>query len=155
MPYRVYLVEDHSALREAYTELIGTSGDLVVVGAAGSAEAAILDLNGTEADVALVDVSLGDPGARMHGIHLVGQLHRLWPRLRVLVVSSHDEALYAERALTAGARGYLMKHEAGPQLIAAIHRVLHGEVVLSDLMQASLPPALCSSIDALHADPAT
>ncbi len=149
MTHTVYLVEDHPVVRDAYTELIDATTDLHVVGSAGSAEAAILDLTGLAADVAVVDITLNDPGARMHGIHLTGQLHRLWPALRVLVVSGHDETLYAELALRAGARGYLMKHEASQNLLSAIHRVLHGDVVLSDRMAARVSTALRTPILAL------
>ncbi|HEX9950614.1 MAG TPA: response regulator, partial [Rubricoccaceae bacterium] len=88
-------------------------------------------------------------GERAHGIYLTGQLRRLWPRLRVLVVSGHDETVYAEPALAAGARGYLMKHEAAPSLISALTRVLRGEVVLSARMQKALPEALCMTLPAL------
>ena len=149
MPHRVYIVEDHPVVREAFAEMIEATDDLHVVGSAGSAEAAILDLTGIDADVAVVDVSLGDGGGKMHGIHLTDQLHRLWPRLRVLIVSGHDEALYAEPALQAGARGYLMKHEAGPNLLAAIRRVLLGQVVLSERMAGRLPEALRAPVPAV------
>ena len=136
-------------LREAFTSLIDASEDFEVVGSAASAEAALDDLTTLDAELAVVDVSLAGSGEQSHGIYLTAQLRRLWPRLRVLVVSGHDETVYAEPALLAGARGYLMKHEAGPNLLAAIRRVLHGEVVLSDRMQARLPTALRAPVPAL------
>ena len=148
-PHRVYIVEDHPIVREAYVALFDAEDDLHVVGSSGSAEAAILDLNGFESDIAVVDVGLLDPGARMNGIHLTGQLHRLRPRLRVLVVSAHDETVYAEQALKAGARGYLMKHEASENLVAAVRLVLLGGVALSGRMRKRLPEALFAPLPPL------
>ncbi len=148
-PHRVYIVEDHPIVREAYIALFDAEDDLYVVGSAGSAEAAILDLNVFESDIAVVDFALLDPGARMNGIHLTGQLHRLWPRLRVLVVSAYDETIYAEQAMRAGGRGYLMKQEAAPNLLAAVRLVLHGGAALSDRMKKRLPEALYAPLPAL------
>ncbi len=149
MAYRVYLVEDHPAVREAYVALFDGVDDLCVVGSAGSAEAAILDLNEIEADIAIVDIALLDPGARMNGIQLTGQLHRLWPRLRVLVVTAYDETLYAEQVMRAGGRGYLMKQDAAPNLLVAVRLVLGGGVALSDRMKERLPQALYAQLPAL------
>ena len=149
MSHRVYVVEDHPVVREAFTHLIDSSEDFEVVGSAESAEAALKDLATLDAEIAVVDVSLAGSGERTHGIYLTEQLRRLWPRLRVLVVSGHDERVYAEPALAAGARGYLMKHEAAPGLIAALTRVLGGEVVLSARMQQALPEALRTPLPAL------
>jgi DNA-binding NarL/FixJ family response regulator len=149
MPYHVYLVEDHPFLRQIYAEVIDASDDLRVAGAAGSAVAALAELPDLDVDVAVVDVSLGGPFGTAHGIDLVVELHRRWPAMRVLVVSGHDETLYAERAVRAGARGYLMKHEAGPNLLPAIHRVLAGDVALSDRMLALLPDELLTPVPAL------
>ena len=149
MPRHVYLVEDHPVLRDAYTSLFDASDDLRVVGSASSAAAALADLPALDVDVAIVDVSLGGGRGTAHGIDLVGELHRRWPGLRMLVVSGHDEGLYAERALSAGARGYLMKHEASENLLPAVRRVLHGDVALSDRMTARVPPALREPIAAL------
>ena len=149
MSHRVYLVEDHPVLRQALTHLINASDDFEVVGSAESAEAALKDLPTLDAELAVVDVSLAGSGERTHGIYLTEQLRRLWPRLRVLVVSGHDETVYAEPALAAGARGYLMKHEAASGLIPALTRVLFGEVVLSARMQQALPEALRAPMPAL------
>ena len=149
MHRHVYLVEDHPVLRGAYTSLIDASDDLRVVGSAASAADALAGLATLDVDVAIVDVSLGGPRGTAHGIDLVGALHRRWPALRMLVVSGHDETLYAERAMRAGARGYLMKHEASWSLLAALRHVLDGDVVLSDRMSARLPAALRTSVAAL------
>ncbi|HEX9953055.1 MAG TPA: response regulator transcription factor [Rubricoccaceae bacterium] len=149
MSRRVYLVEDHPVLRDAFTSLINATGDLCVVGSAASAAAALEGLMEVDTDVVLVDVSLGGARGTAHGIDLAGAIHRRWPDLRMLVVSGHDEGLYAERALCAGARGYLMKHEAGPGLIPAIRCVLAGEVALSDRMRGLLPGDLLTPVRAL------
>ncbi len=149
MPHHVYLVEDHPVLRQIYAELIDASDDLRVAGAAASAEAALAELPDLDINVAVVDVSLGGPRGTAHGIDLVGELHRLWPAMRLLVVSGHDETVYAERAMRAGARGYLMKHESGPNLLPVIRRVLAGDVALSDRMLERVPEALCAPLPAL------
>ena len=149
MPHHVYLVEDHPALRQIYAEMIDTSDDLRVAGAAASAEAALAELLALAVDVAVVDVSLGGASGSANGIDLVGELHRLWPALRMLVVSGHDETLYAERAMRAGARGYLMKHSAGPNLLPALRRVVGGDVALSDRMRGLLPEELLTPLPAL------
>ena len=149
MSRRVYVVEDHPVLRDAFTALVAATDDLRVVGSAASAADALAGLADADIDVVLVDVSLGGARGTAHGIDLVGAVHRRWPGLRMLVVSGHDEGLYAERAISAGARGYLMKHEAGPGLIPAIRRVLAGEVAVSDRMQRLLPGNLLTPVPAL------
>ena len=149
MHHHVYVVEDHPILRQAYAGIIGASDDLRVVGSAASARDALAGLPTFDVDVAIVDVSLGGPRGTAHGIDLVGELHRLHPDLRMLVVSGHDETLYAERAISAGARGYLMKHEAGENLLPALRRVLLGEVAVSDRMAERLPASLCTPVPAL------
>ena len=148
MHRHVYVVEDHPVLRQAYTGIIGASDDLRVVGMAASASEAMAGLEGLDVDVAIVDVSLGGARGTAHGIDLVGEIHRTWPALRMLVVSGHDEAVYAERALSAGARGYLMKHEAGENLLPALRRVLLGDVAVSDRMTELLPESLRAPLPA-------
>lgn len=149
MTHCVYLVEDHPVIRQAFTSLINASDDLHVVGSAASASDALAALPDLDVEVAIVDVSLGGPRGTAHGIDLVGEFHRLWPAMRVLVVSGHDETVYAERAMRAGARGYLMKHESGPNLLPTIRRVLAGDVALSDRMMERVPEALCAPMPAL------
>ena len=145
MVHGVYLVEDHLVVRDAFAELIDSEGDLAVLGAAASAEVALAELPHSGAEIALVDVSLGDRGGLTNGIELVGRLHELCPDLRVLVVSGHDETVYAEPALEAGARGYLMKNEAVTSLLDAIRAILSGTVFVSARMRERLPAALTAS----------
>ena len=103
-------------------------------GEAEDANAAIRAVADTSPDIAIVDITLKDT----YGIELIKQLKDLHPRLPVLVLSMHDESMYGERALRAGARGYLTKQEATRKVIDAIRRVLAGEIYVSDKLAATL-----------------
>ena len=131
MAYRIFLVEDHPVMREGYVSLLNAEPDLHVVAEASSAEEGFDLAADVEYDVAIVDLSL--PG--VNGVELIKRLRSLDPDVKVLVVSAHDEALYAERALRAGARGYLMKHESAKQFVTAVRTVLDGELYLSESLQ--------------------
>ena len=134
MVSRIFLVEDHPVMREGYASLLNAEPDLEVCGEASSAEEAFERADGLEFDIAIVDLSL--PG--VNGIELIKRLRSLDTDLKVLVVSSHDEALYAERALRAGAQGYLMKHESARQFVTAVRSILDGDLYLSDALQSRL-----------------
>jgi DNA-binding NarL/FixJ family response regulator len=131
---KVLIVDDHAIVRQGLAELINDQNDLVTCGEAESPPQAMKVIAETEPDVAVVDVSLkgGD------GIELCRQIHEQWPNIPVLVLSMHDEALYAERVLRAGALGYVMKQAPQDTVMAAIRRVLRGETYLSDQMSAKL-----------------
>lgn len=131
MAARIFLVEDHPVMREGYVSLLNAEPDLEVVAEASSAEEGFDLAADTEYDVAIVDLSL--PG--VNGVELIKRLRSLDADVKVLVVSAHDEALYAERALRAGARGYLMKHESARQFVTAVRTVLDGELYLSESLQ--------------------
>ena len=131
MTHRVFIVEDHPVMREGYVSLINAEPDLEVVGEASSAEEAFDRASGLEFDVAIVDLSL--PG--VNGVELIKRLRSIDDDVKVLVVSAHDEALYAERALRAGARGYLMKHESAKGFVEAVRQVIQGELFLSDSLR--------------------
>jgi len=124
---RVFLVDDHPLVREWLTNLINQQSDLVVCGEAESAPKALGTIAKLKPDVAIVDISLQDSS----GLELIKDLKELNPRILVLVLSMHDEVLYAERALRAGARGYIMKRETTRNVIDAIHRVLDGKLYIS------------------------
>jgi DNA-binding NarL/FixJ family response regulator len=126
----VFLVDDHPLVREWLTNLINQQTDLVVCGEAESAAKAKLDIATAQPDLAVVDISLKDSA----GVEFIKDLKRAWPGLTVLVLSMHDEALYAERALRAGAKGYIMKREATKKVIEAIRCVLQGKFYLSEGM---------------------
>lgn len=131
---RLLIVDDHPLFREGLRQLIEREPDLLVCGeASGSAEA--LDMLPQLApDLVLVDISLGGTS----GIDLIKAVKAKYEELPVLVISMHDESLYAERSLRAGAMGYVMKHEPGKIVKAAIRKVLSGEMYLSEKMSSAI-----------------
>lgn len=131
---RVLLVDDHAIVRQGLAELINDQPDLVTCGEADSPPQAMKVIAEMKPDIAVVDVSLNSGD----GIDLCRQIHEQWPSIAILVLSMHDEALYAERALRAGASGYVMKQEPQETVMAAIRRVLRGETHLSEKMAAKL-----------------
>ena len=131
---RIYLVEDHPVTREGFAQLINFQRDLEVCGQAGIVAQALTEIAVLNPDLVIVDISL----AGTSGIELIKDLVSRDPILKVLVLSMHDESLYAERALRAGARGYVMKQEATEHVMAAIRLVLSGGVYLSVRMRDHL-----------------
>jgi DNA-binding NarL/FixJ family response regulator len=131
---KVVLIDDHAIVRQGLAELINDQPDLITCGEAESPPQALKVIAEVNPDVAVVDVSLhsGD------GIELCRQIHEKWPQIAILVLSMHDEALYAERALRAGARGYVMKQEPQETVMAAIRQVLKGDTHLSEKMASKL-----------------
>lgn len=125
---KVYIVDDHPLMRKGLVMTIEKEMGFEVSGQNESAEGALSEIVNNVPDVAMVDISL--PG--MNGIELIKNLLHQLPDLKILVVSRHDEELYAERALRAGAKGYLMKLEAAETLITAIRQILNGGIYLSD-----------------------
>lgn len=132
---RIFLVDDHPVTREGLARLINHEDDLEVCGQAGTAARAIPQIEAQSPDLVVVDVSLTSGPS---GLELIKDLAARHPQLRMLALSTHDEALYAERALRAGARGYVMKHEPTEQVMLAIHKVLGGEIYLSQAMNERL-----------------
>lgn len=128
---RILIVDDHPLMRKGLALSLAEDPSLEVVGQAADAEEALAAFDAIEPDVAIVDVSL--PG--MSGLELIKHLIAIKPDLTVLVVSRHDEVLYAERAIRAGARGYVMKLEAGDKIVEAIRHVRRGGVFLSEEMK--------------------
>lgn len=126
-PTRVLLVDDHPIVRERLAEVIGREPDLVVCAEAEDRHGAIKAAEASKPELAVVDLALRNSS----GLELIKDLHALWPRLIILVVSMQEESLYAERALRAGARGYITKQEATRNIMLAIRRVLAGEIYLS------------------------
>jgi len=131
---RVFLVDDHPIVRRGLAELIDEEADLVVCGQGEDAYGSLRAIREAKPDLVLLDVSLKDSD----GIQLLGELHAQLADLPVLMLSMHEESLYAERALRAGARGYIMKQEAAPTLLQAIRTVLSGQVYVSGKMGATL-----------------
>jgi len=131
---KVLLVDDHPLVREGLGRLVNDQPDLHVVGEADGPVRALELIKQSRPDLVALDLSLsgGD------GLELCKQLHDLYPDLPVLIISMHDESLYAERALRAGASGYVMKQAPQEQVMAAIRRTLAGETWLSEKMSAKL-----------------
>ena len=125
---QVLVVDDHPVVRLGIRQMIATEPSLTVCGEADNVEEALRACRTTEVDLAIVDLSLGSTS----GLELIKQLHEEHPQLPILVLSMHDESLFAQRALRAGARGYLQKHEAIDGLIQAIRHVISGKVFVSD-----------------------
>jgi DNA-binding NarL/FixJ family response regulator len=131
---RVLIVDDHPIVRHGLKTMIDAEPDLMVCGEADSDREARAVLRRVDPDVMIVDVSL----AQGDGMDLVREVHAQRPQLPMLVLSMHDEAIYAERLLAAGARGYIMKEAAYDQLLVALRKVLGGGVYLSDAMASRL-----------------
>jgi DNA-binding NarL/FixJ family response regulator len=131
---RIFLVDDHPVLRDGLRRLLEAETDLQVCGEADNARKAVDRIEGADPQLAIIDISLPGPS----GIELLKMLRARFPQLRMLVVSMHDESLYAERALRAGAKGYVMKQAPTEQLLTAVRRVLRNEIYLSEALSSHL-----------------
>jgi DNA-binding NarL/FixJ family response regulator len=131
---RILIVDDHPMMRQGLAQLIGAEPDLAVCGEAENGEIALDSIGNLKPDLVLADISL--PGK--NGLELIKDFHVLQPGLPVLVISMHDESLYAERVLRAGGRGYIMKQEGGKKLMQAIRQVLEGKIYVSEKMSADI-----------------
>ncbi len=131
---RVLIVDDHPMMRQGLAQLIDNEPDLKVCAEASNGGEALDAVAAQKFDLILLDISLPDK----NGLEVVKDIQSLHPGLPILVVSMHDEALYAERVLRAGARGYIMKQEGGKKLLEAIRRVLDGHVFVSEKMSARI-----------------
>ena len=145
----VFIVDDHSLVREGLTNLINGQNDLIVCGEAKDSADAIDGIAKARPDVAVIDISL----ANESGLELIKHLVRQFPQVAVVVLSMHDEALYAERALRAGARGYVMKHETSKSVLASIRRVLAGGVYVSERIVNRMALRLTSSRRSIASSP--
>lgn len=133
-PSRVLLVDDHPILRHGIAQLIGRDADFVVCGEAGGVDEALALLAGQPVDIMVVDLSLGNRS----GLDLIRAARANHPQVQALVLSMHDERLHAERALRAGARGYVMKHEATRKIVGALRSVRAGNIHLSEAIATDL-----------------
>jgi DNA-binding NarL/FixJ family response regulator len=131
---KIFIVDDHPLVREWLTNLINQNHDLRVCGEAATAAEALQAVAVSKPEVAIVDIALRDSS----GIELIKDLKKFHPNLIVLVLSMHDEGLYAERALRAGARGYIMKRETTKKVIEALRRVLQGKFYISDALSEAI-----------------
>jgi DNA-binding NarL/FixJ family response regulator len=131
---RVFLVEDHPIVRHGLRAMIDDEADLAVCGEASGVEEALALVRQLKPDVAVIDISLGPE----NGLDLIRHVHEDFPAMPVLALSMHDEGVYGERALRAGAKGYIMKKEAMDKVLTTIRRVLAGELYVSEGMAARL-----------------
>lgn len=130
----ILIVDDHPMMRTGLAQLIDNEPDLKVCAEADNAGQAIDIVAKQKFDLALMDISLPDK----NGLELLKDFHSLRPEMPVLVVSMHDEMIYAERVLRAGGRGYIMKQEGGVKFLAAIRQVLAGQIYVSQNMSARI-----------------
>jgi DNA-binding NarL/FixJ family response regulator len=131
---QVFLVDDHPLVREWLSQLIQREEDLAVCGEAEDTQEALQKIEGTKPDIVVADISLKNT----HGLELVKDLQARLPLLPVLVLSMHDESLYAERVLRAGAKGYITKQEATKKILQAIRQVLSGQIYISEKMASRM-----------------
>lgn len=136
--HRIFLVDDHPITRAGVSVLINQEDNLTVCGEADNAPVALDLIRKLKPDLVVMDITLKTSS----GIELMKNVKALMPELPVLMMSMHDENLYAERALRAGAKGYIMKQEASDKILTAIRCVLSGEPYLSDKMKARLLQSL-------------
>lgn len=131
---KVFLVDGHPVVRQALAELINQEPGLLVCGKAKDVSAALQAIATAKPDIAIVDVSL----RKARGLELIKEMKANYSDVPVLVLSMHEESLYAERVLRAGASGYVMKEEASEKVMIAIRRVLSGQIYLSERMGGRL-----------------
>lgn len=151
---KILLVDDHPVVRQGFAQLINQTPDCCVCGEVADAPSAMDAIRQTSPDMVIVDLSL----EATSGLDLIEQIKQEWPKMPMLVLSMHDETLYAERALRVGARGYVMKDKPIKEIMQAIRAVLADEIYLSDRMSSRLlrrivsgstTDAMSSSIESL------
>jgi len=132
--YRVLLVDDHPIVRQGLALLIDREADLSVCGEADGAHSAFHAIETLRPDIVVLDISLNGPD----GLEVLKEIRVKTGSLPVLILSMHDESIYAERAMRAGAKGYIMKQEATEKVLVAIRRILQGDVYLSDRLTTTM-----------------
>ncbi len=135
---RILVVDDHPVVRQGLIQLINHESDLMVCAEAENAAQALEVLENESVDIAVVDISLNGT----NGIQLTEKIKSKYPDLPVLILTIHDEALYAKRALEAGAKGYVNKREAAETIITAIRLVLSGKQYISEKRAGDVLKAL-------------
>src|ERR1035441_5327232 len=146
---RILLVDDHPLVRERLGEIINREADLIVCGEAEDRHGAIAAIPAKHPDLVIVDLTLKNSD----GLELIKDIRARWPKLRMLVVSMHDESLYAERVIRAGAMGYITKQEATRNILIAIRRVLDGTIYLNDKIASHIISRLTTHAGAVAATP--
>jgi DNA-binding NarL/FixJ family response regulator len=137
----IFIVDDHPVVRDGLKSLLEREPDLLICGEAAGAARALEQITRALPDIVLLDISLSQGS----GLELLKDMAIQHPKIPVVVLSMHDEMVYAERAIRAGARGYLMKGESSGQVVSAIRRVLAGKVFLGDRVMAAIANRLGQS----------
>lgn len=147
---RILIVDDHPIVRQGLAQVLNLQADLQLCCEASNVEEAMDAINHCNHDLVIVDISLQGGS----GLSLITTLTAHHPQLPTLVMSMHEESLYAERSLRLGARGYIMKHQATVNIQSAIRRILNGGIYLSDEMHSLIVDRICSrDFDPGTADP--
>lgn len=146
---KILLVDDHPLVREWLANLINQQSDMEIRGEAANSAAALELINTAKPDIAIIDISL-EGGS---GIELIKDIKNLHPGVTVIVLSMHDEMLYAERALRAGARGYIMKREATKKILLGLRAVLSGKLYVSDRVNAMIAEKFVEGRSPANASP--
>ena len=146
---KIVIIDDHPLMRKGLAMSLESEADIRVAAQASSAEDGLGIIEAEDPDLVVVDISL--PG--MSGIELVKQVQAIRPEMKTLVVSRHDEALYAERAIRAGAKGYVMKLEAPDVMIKAVRRVMNGGIYVSEKVNERLLMGMVSGNELLSQSP--
>jgi len=147
---RILLVDDHPLVRERLAEIISRETDLSVCGEAEDRHEALAAITATLPDLVIIDLALKNSD----GLELIKDIHPRWPKIAMLVVSMHDESLYAERVVRAGALGYITKQEATRNILMAIRRVLAGDLYLNEKIACHIISRLTSHTASASATPA-
>ena len=145
----ILIVDDHPIVRQGLAELIDHEDDLVVCGQAEDAHQAMKAVKELKPDMAIVDISLKETS----GMELIKDIKAQYPNLPILALSMHDESLYAERALRAGARGYIMKAEATEKVILAVRKILSGQIYISEKMASKMMQKLVGGSTEISTSP--
>ncbi|MCX8044502.1 MAG: response regulator transcription factor [Desulfobacterota bacterium] len=139
-PKKVLIIDDHPLIRHGITRLVQEEDDVTICGEAEDAADALAAIERSQPDIVVLDIML----KTVNGLDLITTIRDRFPDLPILILSMHDETLYAERALRAGAQGYVMKQDSPEKLIEAIRRVLDGQLYLSESMTARMLKKIAS-----------
>lgn len=131
---KIYILDDHPLIREGLSKLINQEDDMSVTGMAAEGSIALEDLSRMNPDIIIVDLSLKD----INGLDFIKAVRTRYPQINTMVLSMHDENIYAERALKAGARGYIMKQEAAETVIDGIRSIVTGNIYVSEKIKSVL-----------------
>ncbi len=146
---KIIIVEDHPIFRMGMKELINREKDLEVIGDAETVSGALDMIEKQPPDLVIVDLSLKES----NGMELVKEIHRKYKAISSLVLSMHDESLHAERCIAAGAKGYIMKHEASESVVKAIRHIMSGNIYVSPGIMSTILNKFQNKPDPVHGDP--